>query len=199
MVWPDQQSGQGGDVNRSADRAWRPTPQTLTALLLGLLAQFAWPMAAWAVPAEAALGRLFFSPEERQQLDALRLGGSNESAPVSVAPQSGPSEPPLTGPRYVSLSGLLFNSNNRRVVWINGQPVETEERFMGEGFFALPGQVDARGLPVGSTDSGRLFYLKPGQTLDLQEGRLLDSYRLDPQSLKARRPLSAAPDAAGSR
>ncbi|MBF0162257.1 MAG: hypothetical protein HQL88_08205 [Magnetococcales bacterium] len=161
----------------------------------------------WAERQEAALGRLFYTPDQRRLLDRLRLGlpVAAEPAPASApVPDEGAESreetasteeanlaaaPPkvITGPRYLSVSGILHKGNNRTVVWLNGQPLEEEEPFKGEGFRAFPNQLDARGLPVQPEDSDHLFYLKSGQTLDVLEKRLYNTYEINPQALHARR------------
>lgn len=56
------------------------------------------------------LGRLFYSPAEREQLDRLRRGEAVQSA------QSSPN-----GPHAVT--GYVERSDGRGVVWIDGRPV----------------------------------------------------------------------------
>lgn len=62
---------------------------------------------AWLPPAGAAddLGRLFFSPDERRQLDQLKL------APVTEQAAS-----------RVTINGVVQSSSGRSVVWVNGVP-----------------------------------------------------------------------------
>ncbi|MEO5362291.1 MAG: hypothetical protein H7838_01510 [Magnetococcus sp. DMHC-8] len=140
------------------------------------------------------LGRLFFTHEQRILLNRMRLG-----LPVAVEQPPELEEPPpankvITGPRYVSVTGLVLKENGRHAVWVNGQQIETQERFAGEGFYALPGQLDRQGLPVASVDSTRLFYLKSGQTLDLVEERVFNTHEIDPRLLQARREPPPAVD-----
>ncbi|MFZ5557921.1 MAG: hypothetical protein ACOZDY_14595 [Pseudomonadota bacterium] len=61
----------------------------------------------WAVPAVAAddLGRLFFSPAERRQLDQMR------SSPVTDRQAA-----------RVTVNGVVKSSSGRSVVWVNGVP-----------------------------------------------------------------------------
>ena len=81
----------------------------LAALLLGAsLAGAAWDVSA---AAEADLGTLFTSPEERARLDRLRRG-----EPVQTAIAGS------TGPRAVT--GYVKRSDGRSTVWIDGVPLQ---------------------------------------------------------------------------
>lgn len=126
------------------------------------------------------LGRLFFSPDKRQALDLLRQGVFSE---VNNAPRRAQGEKIITGPRYVSVSGIVIKGNGKNVVWLNGQSVTARDRFDGEGFRAFPNRMDKRGIPISSVDSIRVFYLKPGQTLDFVEGRARNTYEIDAHAL----------------
>jgi hypothetical protein len=62
---------------------------------------------AWSLPAAAAddLGRLFFSPAERKELDRLK---TNPTADRQSA--------------RVTVNGVVKSSSGRSVVWVNGVP-----------------------------------------------------------------------------
>lgn len=152
--------------------------------------------AAWVARQEVALGRLFFTPEQRLVLDRLRLGLSAvaESEPLEGDTTSKESAtelvpPPkvIVGPRFVSISGIVLKGNNQAVVWLNGQPLESNEPFEGEGFRALPDQLDERGVTIIPEGSTRVFQLKSGQTLDLVEEQIKNTYEITPSLLKTRR------------
>ncbi|HSN20090.1 MAG TPA: hypothetical protein VLS49_05400 [Usitatibacter sp.] len=74
----------------------------LAALLLALL-----PVAAQS----ADLGRLFYTPAERERLDRLRRGETTQEA---AAAPSGIAH---------SVTGYVERSDGRGVVWIDGRPV----------------------------------------------------------------------------
>lgn len=157
-------------------------------------------------PSEPALredplpGRLFFTQEKRRMLDRMRLGlpvsppqttpeegeATQEATPEPVAAE--PVVPRLiAGPRYVSVSGIVRKENGQHIVWVNSQSVPMQKVYEGEGFRAFPERLDERGLPVSAADSERVFHLKSGQTLDLVEGQIRNTYEMDPKVLKTRR------------
>lgn len=91
------------------------------------------------------LGKLFFSPEERLELDRY---GVKRPAEPSAAP---------TGPRSLRLDGVVHRSDGRTTVWINGRaaPPSTARR--------LPDSVGAAvRLP-----NGQRVELKVGDTVPL--------------------------------
>jgi hypothetical protein len=62
------------------------------------------------------LGRLFYSPAEREQLDRLRRG---EEAPEAAA--AAPDAPH-------AVTGYVKRSDGRGIVWIDGRPVVVDGR-----------------------------------------------------------------------
>lgn len=64
--------------------------------------------------AEEALGRLFFNPERRQQLDRQRELNVLDK-------QQTPADPTLT------LDGVVTRSSGKRTVWVNGNPQHESE------------------------------------------------------------------------
>lgn len=64
--------------------------------------------------AEEALGRLFFSPERRQQLDRQREMNVLDR-------QQTPADPTLT------IDGVVTRSSGKRTVWVNGRPQHESE------------------------------------------------------------------------
>jgi hypothetical protein len=63
----------------------------------------------------ADLGRLFYSPAEREQLDRLRRG---EPAQATASAAKGGH----------AVTGFVQRSDGRGVVWIDGRPVEVSGR-----------------------------------------------------------------------
>ena len=64
--------------------------------------------------AEEALGRLFYTPERRQQLDHQREMNTLEKQQVTA-------DPTLT------VDGIVTRSSGKRTVWINGNPQHEDE------------------------------------------------------------------------
>lgn len=61
--------------------------------------------------ADVALGRLFFTPEERARLDRQRRGETHEAAAPGATPSAG------------EVTGFVKRSDGRNTVWIDGQPM----------------------------------------------------------------------------
>ena len=132
----------------------RTTPlfATLLAILLagGAGAQPAAVSADAAPPAVDGLGRLFFTPERRQELDRRRQFKLPERSEAA-------SEPEFT------IDGVVTRSSGKRTVWINGVAQNDDERTSGVAVSTScqqPGQVVVRPAdapatraPVGATVS----------------------------------------------
>lgn len=114
-------------------------------------------LAASAPRAELA-GRIFFAPQERAALDALR---HNVAAP-GVRATSGP----------VTVNGLVTSSRGARTVWINGTPQHQSEPITAPKKRGAPGEITVK-LP----DSTRIHSLKAGQTLTPGSGGIREGYQ----------------------
>ena len=84
----------------------------MSAALRRCLLALALALSAAGAAAEAPLGRLFFTPQERADLDS---GKTRTTADAALAP------PP-------TLDGVVRRSDGRGTVWINGKP---EQRRVG--------------------------------------------------------------------
>lgn len=106
------------------------------------------------------LGRLFFTPEQRQALDARRKARvPDKPAATAVAAPT------------LRLDGYVKRAAGRSTVWVNGES-------LGEG-----GQPDAPRIGAGGTDSrvsvsvgesASRIDLKPGEVLDRGNGEVRD-------------------------
>lgn len=133
----------------------------MIARLLALLLAAACLAGAAAQPVNTLPGRLFTTPAERQQLDALRQQGRTGVAPAPVAAPEPPAAP-LPPPAPVELDGVLRRSNGQATIWIDGEPRE----------LALP--AGAPGGPVAVDIDGRRITIKPGQRYDATNGTVQD-------------------------
>lgn len=89
-----------------------------------------------AIPAEGgALGRLFFTPEERAALDRQRQLGVEESQPAEAA--------------ALSINGIVRPSGGNATVWINGTPQDSSNITAGESSDGTTGWIK-NGLNSGS-------------------------------------------------
>jgi hypothetical protein len=111
------------------------------ALLLGV--------ATGQVAAQENLGRLFFTEQQRQDLDRRRQANIQETAVVIES--------------TVTVNGQVARSSGRSTTWINGVPQESVRRP------ADPARVT---LPAG--EGAPSVNLKIGQTLDKVRGEIRD-------------------------
>lgn len=92
----------------------RSVRKQLCRLALGLLAGSGLFAAALPVHADEGLGRLFFPPEKREQLDRQRALNTLESPTAAEAPQ-------------LVINGQVRRSSGRHTTWINGQAQSDRE------------------------------------------------------------------------
>jgi hypothetical protein len=105
-------------------------------------------------PAAAAenLGRLFFTPQQRQDLDRRRQANIQESA--------------VTVNSSLTVNGQVSRSRGKTTVWINGVPQESTRRPLDPARVSLPsGQGETSESSVN---------VKIGQTLDKVRGQVKD-------------------------
>jgi hypothetical protein len=95
------------------------------------------------------LGRLFFTPQQRQDLDRRRQANIQEST--------------ATVNSFVTVNGQVSRSNGKNTVWINGVPQETSRKP------ADPARVT---VPGGEGEAS--INLKIGQSFDRARGQLKD-------------------------
>ncbi len=101
------------------------------------------------VAAQEKLGRLFFTEQQRQDLDRRRQANIQETA---AAVES-----------TVTVNGQVSRSSGRSTTWLNGVPQENSRRPLDPARVTLPG---GEGAPSVS--------LKIGQTLDKIRGEIRD-------------------------
>ena len=98
------------------------------------------------------LGRLFFTPEQREALDArrrARMPDTPAPAPLAVSPTT-------------RLDGYVRRSDGRSTVWVNGDTAY-DSRPQADG-----------SVSVSVGDGGARFRLKPGEVLDRSSGEVTD-------------------------
>ncbi len=103
------------------------------------------------VPAAADenLGRLFFTPQQRQDLDRRRQANIQDSA--------------VSAESRVTVNGQVSRSSGKTTTWINGVPQENARKPRDPAQVTLPGGEGE--APV---------TLKIGQTLDKVRGKIRD-------------------------
>lgn len=120
-------------------------------------------------PAQERLGRLFFTPAQRASLDVAR----SQRARTALASENTDQEA-AAGPQTITYGGLVRRSDGKTTVWINSQAVRDREPAGG-------GTVVNRVRPDGSVSlqvpqSGRIFVLKPGQSVELLSGTVEEGF-----------------------
>ena len=104
------------------------------------------------------LGRLFFTPERRQQLDHQRQFNVREHA-VRV-------DPTLT------IDGIVTRSSGKRTVWVNG--VAAEENDTSAGIHVIPERKNPGHVVVQSGESSSPASARVGDTLSRDTGESID-------------------------
>jgi hypothetical protein len=134
----------------------------------------------------AEIGKLFYSPAERAQLDEAR--SQKKAPPVATAPQ--PEEAPV--PQVVTYSGLVRRSDGRSLLWLNGRLVDEKEALAGP---ALKGTIRPDGAVIlQARDSAESVSIKVGQSAELQSGKVAERAKIEAQQKAAAK--DAAKDAA---
>ncbi len=126
------------------------------------------------------LGRLFFTPDQRAQLDTLRT--------KRVVASQTKEEPP---PEVVTYNGIVRRSDGKTTVWVNNQAFsEADLRDKP----AIAGRVSRDGkIVLQTTQSGNArTQLKVGQTAELLSGQVAESYTSASAAARAPKPETAA-------
>jgi hypothetical protein len=122
-----------------------------------LLALAALGATAGTAGAQAPLGRLFFTPEQREALDARRKARvPDKPAAAAVATPT------------LRLDGFVKRSDGRSTVWVNGES-QSETSPEAPRIGAASGEVS-----VNVGDSPSRVTLKPGEVLDRGNGEVRD-------------------------
>ncbi|MDK2123170.1 hypothetical protein [Parachitinimonas caeni] len=129
---------------------------------------------AWAD--DSKLGRLFFTPAERQQMELIRQGGPAAQQTIESSPIEAIKPTP---PDNVTLSGIIKREQGLPTIWINGK------RYTGsnEGYDISATPLTAQTVVIALPD-GRRARLKVGQTLDTGSETIKDAYQPQIKTLK---------------
>jgi len=105
------------------------------------------------------LGRLFFTPEQREALDARRKARlPDKPAPVAISPAT-------------RLDGYVKRSHGKSTIWLDGHPIPDGVR--AEGVRVRRGSDPTR-VNIGVGDEGRSVSVRVGQTVDRATGEIKD-------------------------
>jgi hypothetical protein len=145
------------------------------------LVALAWFVAPPGWPADEPLGRLFFSPAQRAQLEEARRRNIRAEELASQAA----SKPKPPRARHVTVNGLIMRSDGASMIWVNGKPVESQTV---EGLRVSP-TASRESVVLRDAEKGRALRLKVGQRANLLTGAVEENY-------EARRAQAHAEEAA---
>ena len=113
----------------------------------------------------APIGRIFFTPEQRAQLDTLRTQ-------KAVASQVRDDEPV---PENVTYNGIVRRSDGKTTVWVNNEAMTDAELRVKQ---SIVGRVDSSGRILLQTPqaTGAALQLKVGQSAELLSGKVDETY-----------------------
>lgn len=163
------------------------TPMRLAAtLVLALAAQCA-------QAADAGIGRIFYTPEQRVQLDSLRT-----QRIVATQVREEPA------PEVVTYQGIVRRSDGKATVWVNNAALSDAELRNGQ---SLVGSIGRDGQVVLQTPQAAIR-LKVGQSAELLSGQVNEPYAVQrtsppqlepktrPEPAATKVPIARPPDAA---
>jgi hypothetical protein len=107
------------------------------------------------------LGRLFFTPQQRAELDARRKARVPDRAAEALI------ESPST-----TLDGYVKRSHGNSTVWLNGKPVTEGSDTRRAGIVPSPSDPSRASIEVG--EHGRRIPLKVGESLERGTGEVRD-------------------------
>lgn len=115
------------------------------------------------------MGRLFYTPAQRAQLDTARQ--RNVRAPI---PGDQPEEAqPL--PQEVTVNGMIRRNDGRTTVWLNNRMVAPDAQ-TGGGTVEVRPRGDS-GVTLALPQSGRSVDLKVGQSVEALSGQIADVFQ----------------------
>jgi hypothetical protein len=140
---------------------------SLTPSVLARLADIACREASRGQPSPPKLGRLFFTPEQREALDARRKAGTPDTS--TVLQESS-----------LRLDGYVKRSGGKSTVWVNGAPVQE-----GDPVTARV-NPDGQGRISIAVPEGPTAGLKPGETFAVHDNKTSDVVPADAISIRRR-------------
>lgn len=135
-----------------------------------------------------AVGRLFFTPAQRLQLDIAR----RQRARATLATER-TEEVAQPIPQTITYDGVVRRSDGKTTVWVNGRPINDQQPVGGT---AIVGRIGADGsVRLQVPQSGRSVDLKPGQRVELLSGTVEEGYQRKPPEPKPEAKPPAKPTA----
>ena len=119
-----------------------------------------------ALSAAQPLGRLFFSPVERAQLDAARANRQYTGAAAAAAA-------PEPASQVITYSGIVRRSDGKSILWLNNRPAEEKDALRD---LPVSGRVESDGaVTLVVPQTGGTLNLKVGQRAELQTGKVAEA------------------------
>ena len=130
-----------------------------------------------------AIGRIFFTPAQRAQLDLARTQ-------KIVATQT--KDEPI--PEFVTYSGIVRHSDGKATVWVNNKVMSDAELNSAQ---PLAGRIDRSGRILLQAPQGAgSLQLKVGQSAELLSGRVGEAYAMPRATPAAKAVPQAKPETA---
>ena len=125
------------------------------------------PQAPQTAKASDPVGRLFFTPPQRESLDLARTRRVR-----TTLTNEGEDSTPQT--QNITYGGIVRRSDGRSTVWINGRPVNDSDA-------SVVGRIRPDGsISLQMPQSGRSVSLKPGQSIELLTGEIEEGFTRKP-------------------
>ncbi len=136
------------------------------------------------------LGSLFTNTTERQTLSRMRSENLLQVDVSSPSPSPSPSLPLSATPaapsekrsQSIVINGLVQHGNRDGVVWINGERVDGAS---GPDEVRVYSSTGRDGKVVVGVMNRRAVALKPGQRLQVDNGKVEESYEADVKNVEA--------------
>jgi len=141
------------------------------------------------------LGRMFFTPAQRAQLDVARTQRARTTLATEKTEEVQTAAPV---PQTITYDGAVRRSDGKTTVFLNGRPVHDKEPAGGA---IVVGRIRADGgVSLQMPQSGRTVELKPGQSIELLSGAIEESFSRKPAAQPEPKPEAKpaprpAPDA----
>lgn len=118
------------------------------------------------------VGRFFFTPQERQALDARHSG-----APAPSADTSSAATPASDLGPDISVQGIVKRSSGKFTAWVNGTAYDEKS---ASHLLRSPGKSSA--VIITAPEAKHSLTLKAGQSGSLSSGAITDAYQAPPAS-----------------
>ena len=126
--------------------------------------------AAGVADAAQPIGRLFFTPAERAQLDVAR---ATKRVAQPSATAKAPADPPQPETQTITYSGIVRRSDGKSILWLNSRAADEKDALSG---LPVSGHVRPDGaVTLNVPNTGGTIDLKVGQRAELQTGRVSEA------------------------